>query len=65
MQELKKIKLLTVDQVHRILGCSKSHVYNLIDQQILPAVKIGVRMGIRIRKSDVINFINQSVIIDD
>lgn len=57
MTQQIKDRLLSVEQVRSRLGCSRSHVYNLINRQALPAVKIGSRMGIRVKESEVNRFL--------
>ncbi|HCY87845.1 MAG TPA: DNA-binding protein [Desulfobacteraceae bacterium] len=49
--------LLRVDQVAKRLSCSGRHVYNLINQGILPGFKIGGRNGFRVRLSKLEEFI--------
>jgi len=44
-------RLLNVEQVRHRLGCSRSHVYNLISMGDLPAFKIGGRNGMRVKES--------------
>jgi excisionase family DNA binding protein len=56
MQQLRD-RLLSVEQVRSRLGCSRSHVYGLISKKNLPAVKIGARMGIRVKESEVNRFL--------
>ncbi len=52
-----KDRLLNVQQVRSRLECSRSHVYNLINQGEIPAIRIGVRQGIRVRESEVDRFL--------
>ena len=57
--EKVKDRLLNVDQVRKILGCSRRHVYSLIEKGALPAFKIGRRQGIRVRESLVKKFLDE------
>jgi len=51
--ETVRDKLLNVEQVRKRLKCSRRHVYNLIEKGELPAFKIGVRQGLRVKESQV------------
>lgn len=53
-----KDKVLTVMQVKERLNCSKAQVYNMITDGLLKSIKIGEKKGIRIKESDVDNFIS-------
>lgn len=46
-------RLLNVQRVRELLQCSRSHVYNLVDNGTLVAIKIGKVRGIRIYESSV------------
>jgi len=48
---LKQDRLLNVEQVRSKLGCSRRHVYNLIDSGNLQALKIGKKYGVRVKLS--------------
>lgn len=39
-------------QACAILGCSKSHFYNLVNAGALPAVRNGKIRGVRVRRTD-------------
>ncbi len=53
MQESeKRDKLLNVEQVRDRLQCSRRHVYYLIADGSLSALKIGVNKGIRVKASE-------------
>lgn len=39
-------------QACAILGCSKSHFYNLVNAGSLPAIRNGKIRGVRVRRSD-------------
>ncbi len=58
MEKLKD-RLLNVEQVRRILKCSRSHVYNLISMGELSAFRIGERNGVRVKKSILEGFIKK------
>jgi excisionase family DNA binding protein len=50
--------LLKVPQVAELLACSNATVYALIEQGLLPAVKIGVgNGGVRVRREDLDSFV--------
>lgn len=57
-------KLLYVKNVARILSCSDEHVYRLIRDGKIDAVRLGIR-GIRVRETSVIRFVEQSKIKSD
>ena len=59
MQNINRLRLLNVEQVRKMLNCSRRHVYNLIETGVLPAFKIGSRQGLRIKENQVIQFIEQ------
>ncbi len=46
-------------QACRILGCSKSHFYNLVNSGELPAERSGKVRGVRVRRQDCENYIRQ------
>ena len=54
-----------MEQVRTRLGCSKSHVYRLINQAVLPAVRIGARMGLRVSESSVRQFLDDNQVTED
>jgi len=62
MEQKVRDRLLNVEQVRVQLGCSRSHVYRLIGQRNLLAIKIGTRMGIRIKESDVKRFMDKNIV---
>lgn len=35
-----------------ILGCRKSHFYNLVNSGLLPAIRLGRRKGLRVYEAD-------------
>jgi len=57
--ETVRDRLLNVEQVRKLLGCSRRHVYNLIEKGDLPAFKIGSRQGIRVKESQVELFLKR------
>ena len=60
-EQEKSDKLLTVEQIHERLNCSRRHVYNLIEQGKLPGFRIGNKNGLRVRESNLEAFIQQRV----
>lgn len=48
VEKSEKNKLLTVNQVKARLSCSRTHVYNMIENGKLKAFKIGEIRGVRI-----------------
>lgn len=61
----KPEKFLTVGQVEKRSGMSKSHIYNLISCGDLKAVKFGNKKGYRIKESDFDSFIKKSIVNND
>jgi len=61
---MKKIEneLLNWQQACRILGCSKSYFYNLVNAGLLKAVRIGERKGIRVYKKDCLCYVKSKKI---
>ena len=57
-------KDLTVAAVAKLLDCGKSHVYNLIDEKKLQAIRIGQRKGYRVKESEVDRFKAVSIVCD-
>lgn len=54
-------ELLTVDEIGEFLGLKRQTVYNLIKQGKLKAIKLGYKT-VRVQKSDLIEYINNSII---
>jgi excisionase family DNA binding protein len=52
-------KLLNVEQVRDMLGCSRSHVYRLKDMGELRGLFVGNRKGLRIYFSSVTAFLRR------
>lgn len=57
-------KLLYVRNVARMLNCSDEHVYRLIRDGKVDAVRLGIR-GIRVFEASVIRFLEQARIDND
>lgn len=45
-------EVLNWQQACKLLGCSKSHFYNLINSGGIPSVRSGKIRGIRVKKND-------------
>lgn len=43
-------ELLNWQQACKILGCSKSYFYNLVNAGLLKAIRLGERKGVTVRK---------------
>lgn len=54
----KRQKLLNWQQACKLLGCKRSHFYNLINSGKLPAIRVGELRGIRVEESAVRNFLD-------
>ncbi len=50
--EDKMPETLNWQQACRLLACSQSHFYNLVNSGILPAQRSGKLRGVRVRRSD-------------
>lgn len=61
----KNDELLNWQQACKIIGCSRSYFYNLVNAGILKAVKFGERKGIRVSKKDCLKFINSKNLINE
>ena len=46
-------------QAVKILGCSKSHFYNLVNSGALPSVRSGKVRGVRVRREDCENYVKK------
>lgn len=42
-----------------LLGCKKSHFYNLVNSGILPAIRIGRIKGLRVYEADCLAYVCQ------
>ena len=40
-----------------LLGCCKSHFYNLVNAGVIPAVRSGRRKGFRVRREDCLRYL--------
>ena len=49
-------KRLRIKAVAARLDCTEKHVYRLIDQGKLPAIRVGERRGLRIDESDLLAY---------
>lgn len=58
-------RLLNLDQLRRRLNCSKSHVYNLIQMDELPAVTLGASKGKRVYDSAVVEYLDRKQEMED
>lgn len=56
---IDKDRLLSVEQVRKLLHCSQRHVYDLVAFGELTALRLGRKHGIRIRESAVNEFIKR------
>lgn len=54
-----QIRLLTVAETARLLGCSRTNVYGLISTGELPVVSIGCSRGYRVDRRDIEAFIER------
>lgn len=61
----KNDELLNWQQACKIIGCSRSYFYNLVNAGKLKAVKFGERKGIRVSKKDCLKFINSKNLINE
>ena len=52
-----KDRLLNVEQVRKVLNCSRSHVYKLLESGRLEGITIGGRKGKRVYETEVNRFI--------
>lgn len=49
-------QLINWKQAIKILGCSKSHFYNLVNSGDLPAQRFGKTKGVRVKRADCENY---------
>ena len=55
-------RLLNWRQVCKLLGCKRSHFYNLVNSGRIPAIRIGRQgsvRGIRVDEADVLRFLRE------
>ncbi len=48
----KEPEMLNWQQACRVLGCSRSHFYNLVNSGALPSVRSGKIRGVRVSRED-------------
>lgn len=58
----KNDELLNWQQACKIIGCSRSYFYNLVNAGLLKAIRIGERKGIRVYKSDCLCYVKSKEI---
>lgn len=58
----KNDELLNWQQACKIIGCSRSYFYNLVNAGILKAVRFGERKGIRVYKKDCLCYLKSKEI---
>lgn len=61
MKEEKK-ELLNWQQACKILGCSKSHFYNLVNSGKIKAFRIGTLKGVKVYKEDCLIYLTKNEI---
>lgn len=42
-----------------ILGCQKTHFYDLVSSGVLPAIRLGRRKGLRVYEADCLAYVRQ------
>lgn len=55
-------ELLNWKQACKVLGCSKSYFYNLVNSGLLKAIRIGERKGVRVYKKDCLCYMDSKKI---
>ncbi len=48
---------LNWQQACQLLGCSRSHFYNLVNSGTIPAVRFGQKKGVKVKKTDCERFL--------
>ena len=56
---MKEQKLLNWRQACQLLGCSRSHFYNLVNSCSLPALRHGEVKGVRVYERDCLEYLRQ------
>ena len=56
---MQEKKLLNWRQACRLLGCSRSHFYNLVNSGALPALRHGEVKGVRVYERDCLEYLRQ------
>ncbi len=64
-QSTERPKLIDVRRAANRLNCTPSHIYNLIKEGRLKAIRIGERAGIRIEEKCIEEFLSSRVIDPD
>lgn len=54
-------EVLNWQQACKLLSCSRSHFYNLINSGALPALRLGRVKGIRVKLADCKNYLARRV----
>jgi len=57
--EEKLPEVLNWQQACKVLGCSRSHFYNLVNSGELPALRLGRIKGLRVNKNDCIIYLDK------
>lgn len=55
----KKGRKLNWEQACKLLDCSRSHFYNLINSGVLPSVRLGRVKGVRVYEKDCWEYLQQ------
>lgn len=63
-KEKKQDRYLTVSRVAEILGCSERHVYDMVKEGKLKALRLGIR-AIRISGKSLNKFIDSNIVDPD
>lgn len=61
-QVYRKVSMLTVREVGKRMGCSRRHVYNLIERGELPAFRYGGIRGLRVPEAGMEEFIARRMV---
>lgn len=59
MERCETRRMLNWEQACRILGCKKSHFYNLVNSGRLPATRNGAVKGVRVLEEDCRAYLQQ------
>ena len=60
-QEIEDLKLLTVDELGRMLSMTKGSLYNLVYTRQIPFLKIGKRL--RFNREDILKWLDEKKIL--
>lgn len=55
----EKGQMLGCREACALLGCKKSHFYNLVNSGVLPAFRIGRRKGLRVYEVDCLDYMRR------